>query len=88
MASKSTKSKRIQVAANTLVNDTRRRVRSQSKDLSSPEIDFRLGLAKANLANAQAAIAETSADLAGLRKSATDTQHIIAELEQLLAERA
>lgn len=87
-ASSSTRSRRAQVAANVLVNDTRRRVRHQSKDLSSQEIDFRLGLAKHNLEAAQASIAEVSADLARLRKAATDTQHIIAELEQLLGERA
>lgn len=84
----STRSRKVQAAANVLVNDTRRRVRNQSKDLSSTEIEFRLGLARANLANAQVQIVEVSADLHALRKSATDTQHIIAELEQLLGERA
>ena len=86
--SPSTRSRKLQVAASVLVNDTRRRIRNSSKDLSSSEIEFRLTLSRAKLADIQQAISERMSEVSDLRKSGTDTQHTIAELEQLLAQRA
>jgi archaellum component FlaC len=71
-----------------LVEDTKKRVLLGSKDLSTEEINFRLGLLQQNLQGVTAEIEGYTEELVKARDHAGELRNSISVLEGLVAQRA